>query len=184
VIGAESTLTHRPSLGGIGIDVVEVLETGRIFEIAEQRQPVPPVPLRCVFLRGRLGGDQDWGDDHDGDCASAQQEFGAQSTLLPSIETAPILAAEPNRSGPLLWFWNAAPACCKASNGRWGSNSRAIPENPAAGRAKSLAVAQKNCAELAGDFARGAALLFGDRQWLRAVGEGIEIGDCVSPLAG
>src|SRR5262249_48711459 len=89
----------------------------------------------------------------------------------------------PNRSGPLSRFWDAAPPCRKASNGRWGSNSRAIPENPAVGWAKSLVVAKKNCAELAGVFARAAALLFGDRQRLGVVGEGIEIGDCVSALA-
>jgi len=38
------------------------------------------------------------------------------------------LRAGANGSGLLLCFSNAAPPCRKASNGRWGSNSRAIQD--------------------------------------------------------
>ena len=49
VEGAERDLPRRAAFRRVGVDVVELLEAGRIFEVAEQRQAVPPDP----FLRLR-----------------------------------------------------------------------------------------------------------------------------------
>jgi len=44
VVGAERDLPRRPAFGRIGVDVVELLEAGWIFQVAERRHAVPP---RC-----------------------------------------------------------------------------------------------------------------------------------------
>ena len=51
VEGADRDLARRAGLRRIGIDVVELLEAGRIFQVAEQRQTV--TPRRFLRLRGR-----------------------------------------------------------------------------------------------------------------------------------
>ena len=51
-------LTHGAALGRIRIDVVEVLEAGRVLDLAEQRQRVPPDRLsrrRCAWA-GAIAG--------------------------------------------------------------------------------------------------------------------------------
>ena len=47
--GAECDLAHATAFGGLRIDVVEVREAGRIFDLAEQREPV--LPDRLFGLR-------------------------------------------------------------------------------------------------------------------------------------
>ena len=55
VEGAECVQAHAAAFGRTRIDVVEVLEAGRVFELAEQRQAVPPVPLLAGSLSARTG---------------------------------------------------------------------------------------------------------------------------------
>ena len=42
VVGAERDLARRAALRRVRVDVVELLEAGRIFQVAEQRHAVPP----------------------------------------------------------------------------------------------------------------------------------------------
>ena len=56
VEGADSALAHHAALRGVRIDVVEMLEVGRVFEVAEQRQAVPENVLRATLMR--CGGDR------------------------------------------------------------------------------------------------------------------------------
>ena len=42
VVGAERDLPRHAALWRFGVDVVEFLETGRVFQIAERRYAVPP----------------------------------------------------------------------------------------------------------------------------------------------
>jgi hypothetical protein len=55
VKGAEPAQTRRTGLGRSRVDVVEMLETGGIFELAEQRQAVPPFARRSVDRRTERG---------------------------------------------------------------------------------------------------------------------------------
>src|SRR5262249_15066788 len=124
VKGTKAREAHRPALGGIRIDVIEILEVWRIFELAELRHSVPPNSLLSLFLGRCLGGEQDRGGDQGGGRAGGEQGFDDQSSLLRS--TRPPSGPERNRSEPLLCFSAATPQGGKASNGRWGSNSRAV----------------------------------------------------------
>ena len=51
VEGTERDLARRAAFRRFRIDVVELLETGRIFQVAEQRYAVPPDQTCCFFLR-------------------------------------------------------------------------------------------------------------------------------------
>ena len=51
VEGAERDLTRRAALRRVRVDVVELLEAGRIFQVAERRYAVPPNQACRFFLR-------------------------------------------------------------------------------------------------------------------------------------
>lgn len=54
VEGADRNLAHHAALGRVGIDVVEALEIGGVFDVAEQRQAVPPERFAgCGLCAGR-----------------------------------------------------------------------------------------------------------------------------------
>jgi hypothetical protein len=55
VKGANRDLPHRAALRRFRIDVVEPLEVGRIFDVAEERQAVPPHRLAGRLGLGRFG---------------------------------------------------------------------------------------------------------------------------------
>jgi len=50
IVGADREHAHRAALGRLRVDVVELLEVRWIFQVTEQRQPMPPVA--CRRLRG------------------------------------------------------------------------------------------------------------------------------------
>src|SRR5581483_7576423 len=47
---------HDPAFRRLRVDVVEMLETGGIAKVAEQRQSVPPFRLSAAAGRAALGG--------------------------------------------------------------------------------------------------------------------------------
>jgi hypothetical protein len=78
VEGPDQNLADDATLGRVRIDVIEVFEVGWIFDVAEQRQGVPPgQPIRCgLRMRGFDGGNA-YGKPqrrgHRGDSAALQK---------------------------------------------------------------------------------------------------------------
>src|SRR5438094_878832 len=51
VEGAYDALAHAAALGSVRVHIIELWEPGRIFEIAELGEPVPPTWLRDAIRR-------------------------------------------------------------------------------------------------------------------------------------
>src|SRR5579871_6133165 len=109
IVGAAARDPYGSPLGGVGIDVVEMLEARWVFEIAEQGHSVAPGPLRGDPGGGSEGEQR----DRDGGRAGAQREGNAQSTLLQVSRTgqpnSPRQRGGPHAQNTLLWFWKAVP---------------------------------------------------------------------------
>src|SRR5208282_5079651 len=85
VVGAKRDLPRRAAFRRVGTDVVELLEAGRIFEVAEQRKAVPPDPLlrlRGICPRGKRqppGGEREQGGREQGSAIHEELQYGLRA---------------------------------------------------------------------------------------------------------
>ena len=122
VVGAERDLPRRAAFRRVGTDVVELLEAGRIFEVAEQRKAVPPDPflrLRGIGPRRKRqppGGEREQGGREQGSAIHEELQYG--------LRAASSRCRAPAISGGDYVFFNCGASMPARAATKWTSHPR------------------------------------------------------------